>query len=257
MKRIYFLFLSGLLSSLLNAQKVGDPAPEFTFYDPAGTYYSLEQFRGRIVLLFTLGNECTSCIAAGPLVEELYQEFEEEIAALGLDFWNSTSSITTVNQFILKTGLTFPVLLKAGSLASDYSTTYDRLIVINRKGEIAFKGDRIAALDVDDARQVLESLVNPSAVYELPEIPRKLNLSQNFPNPFNPGTRIDYRLPEDGWVRLKVYTLLGQEAAALIDRFQTAGEYSILFEPGNLPDGVYFYRLEVSGNIITRKMVIQ
>jgi peroxiredoxin len=257
MKRAVYFLLLGLSSIILNAQKVGDPAPEFTFYDPTGTYYSLEQFKGKIVLLFTLGNECRSCIASGPLVEELYQEFEEEIIALGLDFWNTTSSVTTVNQFILKTGLTFPVLLKAGSLASDYSTTWDRLIIINREGEIAFKGNRIAAVDIDAARQALESLVTLSSVQESREIPRKLVLFQNYPNPFNPSTRINYRLPTDGRVCLKVYTLLGQEIATLIDQFQSAGEYSILFEPGNLPDGVYFYRLEAPGKIITRKMVVQ
>jgi hypothetical protein len=70
-------------------------------------------------------------------------------------------------------------------------------------------------------------------------LPNRFDLAQNYPNPFNPATTIEYALAKAGHVSLKVYNVIGQEVAALIDEHKGAGVYSISFEAGNFPSGVY------------------
>jgi hypothetical protein len=82
-------------------------------------------------------------------------------------------------------------------------------------------------------------------------------LHQNFPNPFNPVTAISYRLSAASDVELSIYNLLGQKVAILVSERQSAGDYRIDFEAGDLPSGVYIYNLSTSsGYSASRKMVL-
>jgi pimeloyl-ACP methyl ester carboxylesterase len=78
------------------------------------------------------------------------------------------------------------------------------------------------------------------------EIINSFYLAQNFPNPFNPSTTITYELPVSGYVTLKIYDVLGNEIATLVDEEKTFGIYELTFIAGNLPSGTYFYQLLVS-----------
>lgn len=87
-------------------------------------------------------------------------------------------------------------------------------------------------------------------------IPDKYTLHQNYPNPFNPNTKIRYQLVSGGDITLKVYDVLGNEAAILVDKKQNAGSYEVEFDGSRLASGIYFYKLE-SGNFIeTKKMIL-
>jgi hypothetical protein len=77
--------------------------------------------------------------------------------------------------------------------------------------------------------------------------PLKFNLMQNYPNPFNPSTQIVYQIPKDGFVNVSVYNSLGQEVKNLVNQFQTRGKYTVQFNAGDVPSGVYLYRIQ-SGN---------
>ena len=79
---------------------------------------------------------------------------------------------------------------------------------------------------------------------EINNHPKEYSLSQNYPNPFNPTTTIRYALPKESFVTLKIFNLLGQEIAALVDELMPMGEHQVQWQAGDLPSGVYLYRLE-------------
>ncbi|MBP9120517.1 MAG: T9SS type A sorting domain-containing protein, partial [Ignavibacterium sp.] len=84
--------------------------------------------------------------------------------------------------------------------------------------------------------------------------PVEFILAQNFPNPFNPGTNISWQTPVSGQQILKVYDVLGNEVAILIDEFKSAGSYQVEFNAAKLSSGVYFYKLQVGSLTQTKKM---
>jgi len=94
------------------------------------------------------------------------------------------------------------------------------------------------------------------SVTEMQEPPRIYSLSQNYPNPFNPSTNIIYQIPNASHVMLKVYSLLGQEVATLVNEVQDAGYKSVVWNAGSVASGVYFYRLQTAGFTQTHKMLL-
>jgi len=86
--------------------------------------------------------------------------------------------------------------------------------------------------------------------------PSDFYLSQNYPNPFNPVTNVKYSIPQSSFVSIKIYDILGNEVATLINEEKPAGEYEIKFNGDNLSSGVYFYRLETNEFQKTLSMVL-
>lgn len=86
--------------------------------------------------------------------------------------------------------------------------------------------------------------------------PVSFSLSQNFPNPFNPSTMIQYSIPEAQNVELKVYDLLGREVQTLVNTVQNPGSYNVMFNAQNLSSGVYFYRLTAGSYTDVKKMTL-
>lgn len=89
-----------------------------------------------------------------------------------------------------------------------------------------------------------------------PPLPLEFNLYQNFPNPFNPGTRIAYSIPRDEFVVIKIFDLLGNEIKTLVNEFQTQNYYEVQFNAENLSSGIYFYQMKAGEFIQTKKMIL-
>lgn len=87
-------------------------------------------------------------------------------------------------------------------------------------------------------------------------VPEKFDLKQNYPNPFNPSTTIKFDLPEDGAVTLKIFNVLGEEVALLINGEMRRGTHIVMFNAGGLSSGVYLYRLEHNGLTQMKKMIL-
>jgi len=87
-------------------------------------------------------------------------------------------------------------------------------------------------------------------------LPTEISLHQNFPNPFNPVTTIQYQLPDAGKVSLKVFDMLGREITTLVNDKQTAGNYTVTFDGSNLASGFYFYQLRAANKVMTKKMLL-
>jgi hypothetical protein len=86
--------------------------------------------------------------------------------------------------------------------------------------------------------------------------PDSYNLEQNYPNPFNPSTKISWQSPVSSHQTLKVYDVLGNEVATLVDEFREAGRFEVTFDGSNLASGMYLYRLQAGSFIETRKMIL-
>ncbi|MEE9429462.1 MAG: T9SS type A sorting domain-containing protein [Melioribacteraceae bacterium] len=93
-------------------------------------------------------------------------------------------------------------------------------------------------------------------------VPTEFELSQNYPNPFNPTTNIKYSIPNVGGnenissVQLKVFDVLGNEVATLVNKNQEAGSYKVNFDASNLTSGIYFYTLSIGDFLETKKMIL-
>jgi hypothetical protein len=109
-------------------------------------------------------------------------------------------------------------------------------------------GDTLRLNEPDDALAVSE--------------PREIGVAKsyltanNYPNPFNPTTRIEYSIPSTGTVMLRVFDLTGREVETLINQNQIAGSYSVNWNAVGVPSGIYFYRVEVNGLQFTNRMVL-
>jgi len=98
------------------------------------------------------------------------------------------------------------------------------------------------------------------------KVPDNYRLFQNYPNPFNPSTKISWQVPAGSWQTLKIYDVLGNEVATLVDEYKPAGTYEVEFNissisgnvsaKGGYASGVYFYQLRTDGFIETKKMIL-
>jgi hypothetical protein len=95
-----------------------------------------------------------------------------------------------------------------------------------------------------------------SDIVEVEVTPKQYELSQNYPNPFNPSTSIEFSVPEESFVELKVFDILGNEVVTLASDNYSVGTYKILFKADDLPSGIYIARLSAGNFIQTKKMLL-
>ncbi|MFA6598676.1 MAG: endonuclease [Ignavibacteriaceae bacterium] len=96
----------------------------------------------------------------------------------------------------------------------------------------------------------------PTGINDKQEIPQRFMLQQNYPNPFNPSTVISWQLAVGSFATLKVYDVLGNEVAELVNNFLEAGNYNVEFNASLLSSGVYFYKLSVDDKSELKKLIL-
>lgn len=89
-----------------------------------------------------------------------------------------------------------------------------------------------------------------------PKIPQTFSLEQNYPNPFNPTTTIRYQIPKAGFVKLKVFDILGNEITTLVNEYKMPSSYEVTFDGSRYASGVYFYQLIVNNFVSIKKMIL-
>ncbi|NOX17870.1 MAG: T9SS type A sorting domain-containing protein [Chlorobi bacterium] len=87
-------------------------------------------------------------------------------------------------------------------------------------------------------------------------VTEKFRLKQNYPNPFNPSTVIEYSVPENSYVELKVYDIIGNEITTLVSEEKSRGYYQIQFNAKGLSSGTYIYSLRTNKSVQTKKMIL-
>ena len=171
----------------------------------------------------------------------------DQLAVTGNANLNGTLNISLFGGFIPAAGDSFVVLTTTGSVS-------DSFITVNAQSGlyISVKNKSNNVTIVVDSVGVISSVGN-----ELTELTAtSYELSQNYPNPFNPSTRIRFALPQESYTTLKVYSILGQEVATLINEEKSSGVYEVSFDGLNLSSGTYIYKLRAGDFVQTKKMLL-
>ena len=116
----------------------------------------------------------------------------------------------------------------------------------------------MTATDVDASRITTSFTVVTSGVgvAVAPVIPTEFSLSQNYPNPFNPSTTINFGLPVASNVTLKIYNILGEQVADVVNQVMPAGYHQVVFDGSKLASGLYIYRIEAGNFVQVKKMMM-
>lgn len=130
-------------------------------------------------------------------------------------------------------------------IVGDYAYTTDEILTLVRNAFITKKAEPLASkLDTANNQGCPLPASFGGKTVELTEVlPTEYGLSDCYPNPFNPVTIVNYQLPIDSWVTLRVYDILGREVATLVNEQKEADYYQIEFDAAHLTSGIYFYRL--------------
>jgi peroxiredoxin len=259
MKMLALGLLLGLFLTMpeLKAQNVGEKAPDFSYTDLEGGTHTLSQYLGKVVFLYSFGNQCPFCEEAGPdtetKVNQVYGQ-REDFQALGLDTWPN-STVATVGQFRVTTGITYPLLLNAASFENLYSTTYDRALVVDKEGVLRYKGTSRVKGDLNNAIAVIESLFMTTDVSD-PDGRMAPGLSPVFPNPSRDFAQLRFVVDGQSRVSVRIFNPIGQEVMQVLDERLPAGEHSRQISTLDLGSGIYLVHMEASGKTYTRKMQV-
>lgn len=125
--------------------------------------------------------------------------------------------------------------------------------------EVTFGGNFYAAMYLDEIR--LQGAATPTAILDESTLPSTFSLAQSYPNPFNSETVIDFVVPAEDRVRLRIYNLSGQVVTDLVDESLVAGAHQIQWDAHNdagqpVASGVYLYRLEAGERVTSRKLML-
>lgn len=259
MKRLFtFLIAVGFLLHTVSAQQVGQPAPDFMLKSLSNSDYKLSDNKGKVILVFLVGYGCPLCIASAPSVQsELINSFagNSNFEFLIIDTWDGSAS--SFNSFKNRTMLNGIYLQMGKSVATSWSTTYDRLAVIDAEGKLVFKGTRAARSDVNQAKSAVQTALQnvSTSVFDLEEN-SAVSLGQNFPNPVIGKTTIEFSIKESSYVSLRVSNIAGKVVKTIISTDLPAGSHSVEFDTGDIPNGIYFYRLDAGSYSVSNKMIV-
>lgn len=173
-----------------------------------------------------------------------------------IDFWTANS--TDLNFFLISPGPNQEsvALIPPGTTEEWISvdiplSDFEPTVNLTEVFQLMFTGNGTIYLDniyfstmLSDVREVENSF------------PSDFVLEQNYPNPFNPATNIRFSLPEANQVTLRVYDLLGQEVATLVNQFMNAGTFEVSFDASNLPTGIYTYSIMADDFQSVKKMML-
>jgi hypothetical protein len=178
-------------------------------------------------------------------------------------------NLSSIAKITADSGLIATLYMTVLSTAPDHITYIDSVYkdsTIEHNGDILHIWNRVEMADTLGAVTILPDFAAGKIVIGnalgIDEdngslIPTTISLSQNFPNPFNPATSISFSLPERAAVNLEIYNVLGQSIDILADQEEfPAGKHSLTWDASDNPSGVYFYRLTVGNEILTKKMAL-
>jgi hypothetical protein len=173
-----------------------------------------------------------------------------------------TLTVANVSETNLATNVNIVLTRKSSALNFNKETETIEMIEAKAEAEALFTFDvnRNATVNKKDTIDFMITdanglMMTKSFIFSYTG-PKEFKLEQNFPNPFNPSTTISFSLPQSQNVELKVFDMLGNEVALLLDEYKSAGEHKIEFNGSELSTGIYFYQMKAGDFIKTKKLVL-
>lgn len=249
-----------LISTGVQAQNVGETAPDFTLDKLSGGSWTLSDFSGKVISIFVFGFNCGFCETAAPtLQKELVDNYAgvEEYVAIAIDAWDG--SVTAVQQFKDKTGMTIPMLLNGSSFASLYDTPHDRLLVINANGTLVHKGtgqansDRINAIEKINAELGSNA---PTAIENFNAETGSFSASV-FPNPARENLTLRIDIPSSGMVSVQIVGIDGRVLGHPVNEEFVQGNHDLNLRLDGLSAGMYYSLIRYNDQTISSKFIIE
>jgi spore coat protein CotH len=259
-----------------------DEAASFSPERAATKFYTLTVSNNLVINEFMAINQTTAADSDGEFEDwiELYNNSDEDIALNGyylsddaddLSKWTFPDTVISAKGYLIvwadndvdQQGLHANFKI-SGSGETIYLLDSDTTLI----GEVSYTaqttdfstgrypngtGSFVQMTSTFDAENIegITSVEDPQL-----ELPSSYSLEQNFPNPFNPSTQIVVSIPESGMHTLRVYNVLGQEVATLLNNQITAGTHTFNFDASNLSSGIYFYNFSGNNFTQTKKMML-
>ncbi len=188
-------------------------------------------------------------------LEGIYVEFDEPIHVQGMGFIPDTIFIGF--EWALTANDTFAVYADADGEGDNENRAWERFNdgTFNDFLPLLFNPTFSWNIDTDLWIKAYYTTTPPSSVDDKLLL-NTFSLEQNYPNPFNPETRIIYTIAENSLVTLKVFDILGNEVALLVNEQKESGIYEVMFDASELSSGVYFYTLSADKFITSKKMIL-
>jgi hypothetical protein len=244
MKDVYIFFIAIVLifTSHLSAQEIQIITHEITKYEPVGAVEIVIDFEVVNISLFE------QTIFEVRTLDSLPSGWTSSMCFGELCFAPFIDSVATTPDFQT------PPVAPGDTLKTSIHVFTDLITIGTAHIQIEVGTFRNPA-----DRFVLDFIAttDPSVSVGDNEIINSYELGLNYPNPFNPSTRINYKIGEPGLVQLKVYNILGVEVGLLVNEYKIAGNYIVDFKADNYSSGVYFYSLSVNNFTQTRKMILE
>lgn len=169
----------------------------------------------------------------------------------GLSFGNGTDGISTLGSVAIVTDPSFTNELEDDFTITDASPAVDAGLTEPFGFKVMYNGEGLDIGAFETGTPLTDVEENVSN-----EIPNNYALSQNYPNPFNPTTAISFSIPKTGIVTVKVFNILGQEVATLLNNELTSGVHKINFDASMLSSGIYMYSIQAGDFLATKKMML-
>lgn len=241
--------------TIVSAQ-VGTSAPAFELNVLGGGKEKLADNQGKVVYIFWFGHGCPPCRALAPVTTRIVNSFSaSDVTSYGIDVWNGNSS--QVQDFKNKTGVGYPLLLDGASTASSYSANREQSTVIDQDGIIQYHG----ATNETAIKNKINSLLSTTSITFPNTAPVAFALQANYPNPFNPTTRIPFSVDKTQHIKLEVYNISGQRVRTLLDAPFAKGHFEATWDGRDstgkqAASGVYFYRLQGETSSSIKQMLL-
>jgi photosystem II stability/assembly factor-like uncharacterized protein len=221
---------------------------EFSKYAPANNQL---QKLNTLTIKDANGYEQTLYFGMNDGIEERRYELPPSAPASSFDARFSTGRMLAVAE--QEKTVVVPI-----AITSDHYPITIQWELLNRDCDaVLFMDDRKIPMRVDGATSISNSESQITLQISSAGLPKQFALEQNYPNPFNPATVIRYSLPAYSHVTLKIYNVLGQVVATLVDEGQEAGYKSVEWNSSNFASGVYFYRIEATSKTSSDKTFLQ